>query len=172
MAIRFATITLILCLPFFSQAQQNESSAAKEAQDLPESIQVIGDRSIMQLRVQMMEAEKKAYEIFNKFNDEKRFEIHCTMHNPTGSRINRQVCTTGFENEASRVHAQAYYDDMFGTSNTVHVPFEVLVASQQEAYKKKIKQVAEENPEFLNAVIQFSEMRQRYEAATSTGNNN
>ena len=185
---RVSLLILTLCFPFLVLAQPLE---LEEAQSPPEAIQVIGDRSIMQLRIQMMEAEKKAYDIFNQFNDEKRFNIHCTMHQPTGTRIERQVCTTNFESEATRTHAQAYFENTRETLGAMaacstsgsgcqpptfsfpmlYAPAEVMIASQQKEYKQKIKQVAEENPEFLEAIIQFSEVRQRYEAATSTGNN-
>jgi hypothetical protein len=42
------------------------------------------------------------------------------------------------------------------------------IASQQKDYQQKMQQVALENPEFLDALIEYSQLRERYEAATRT----
>ena len=109
------------------------------------------------------------------------------MQQPVGTHIETQVCTTHFEKEAARVHAQAYYENTRETITSMagcglntrgcqppvfsypmlNAPTEASIASQQQEYKRKLKQVAEENPEFLNAIVAFSEMQQRYNAATS-----
>lgn len=189
MDIRKAAIVLTLFMSFFAQAQQNESLASQVAMagEIQVTGEIAGNSSSMQLRLQMMDAEKKVYEIFNKYNDEKRFTVHCSMQQPVGTRIESQVCTTQFENEAARVHAQAYYENTRETITSMagcglntrgcqppvfsypmlNAPTEVAIASQHLEYKRKLKQVAEENPEFLNAIVEFSEMQQRYNAATS-----
>lgn len=168
MPVRLFIANLILIMSLGAVAQDDT---------LPEEIQIIGERSVQQLRLQMWDSEKAAYEIFNKFNDEKRFNIHCYMHEPTGSLIKRQVCTTEFEKEATRMHAQDYLSDMCrsrcyggGPSNSYNINSAEMIARQQEEYKEKIRQVAEEHPEFLQAVIRFTELRQRYENETRTAN--
>lgn len=175
---RITILPLACCLSLFAQGQSVSTAAPEERRVPTEEVLVTGDRSVMQLRIQMMNAEKQAYDIFNQYNDEKRFEIHCRMHQPTGTRIQRQVCQAGFEIEATSNHAQAYYADLRdyldpytspNTSQTVQVPQAVSIASMQRKYKEKIRQVAEEHPDFLNAVIEYGALRQRYEAATSTG---
>jgi hypothetical protein len=54
-----ATIVIMLCMPLVAPAQQEE----------PEEVLITGKRFM--LRTQLMETEKAAYDIFNKFNDEK-----------------------------------------------------------------------------------------------------
>lgn len=46
------------------------------------------------------------------------------------------------------------------------MPVEFAIASQLDDYRKKIKQVAEGHPEFLHAVIEYTEKRQEYIEAT------
>lgn len=64
-----------------------------------------GRRDLYRLRVELWDAEKATYEVFNSFNDEDRFDIKCDVRAPTGGRITRQVCTPNFELEATRLHA-------------------------------------------------------------------
>lgn len=182
MNVRNTTIVFMLCLPYCALAQQGEHSPAQEeARGMPEEITVTGERSLPQLRLQMMDAEKRAYDVFNKFNDEKRFNISCSMHQPTGTRFESQVCQPEFQIQATRAHGQAFLE----TYRTFLEPFQGgpvtdgsssasmsvggAIASQLPDYQRKIRQVAEEHPEFLEAVIQYSGMRERYEAATRTG---
>jgi hypothetical protein len=176
MNIRGTTIMIVLSIPLFVQAQQDEPIAGQEPRAQPiEEVLVTGERFMYQLRTQMMEAEQKAYEIFNQFNDEKRFNISCSTHQPTGSRIQRQVCQPGFQLDASRLHASQYVEStrealgQGGSSFTVQQqPQEAIVASQMEDYRRKLREVAQENPEFLDAIIRYSELRERYEEATRT----
>jgi hypothetical protein len=57
-----------------------------------------------------------------------------------------------------------------GSISPTHVPMEAEIARQLPDYRRKIKQVAEQHPEFLEAVIRFAAMREQYEAATGMTN--
>lgn len=151
----------LLCVLPVSNAQEEEEPQRYE---MPEEIVVVGERRNFQLRLEMWDAEAKAYGIFNQYNDDQRFDISCRQHQPTGTRISRQVCTPAFQLEASKNHAQDYIN---GTSQ--FVPMHMAIASQLKEYREKMKQIAEEHPEFLEAVIRYSEVRERYEAATKDG---
>jgi hypothetical protein len=160
-----------------AQAQNDQAQQVASGGE-PEEVIVIGQRQVLQLRMQVMAAERNVYELFNKFNDEKRFNISCSVDQPTGSRFQMQICVPQFEHAARREHALAYLDnyrtwrDPYTENKHTHpatVPMETRVASQQKAYQSKMRQVAEEHPEFRNALIQFGELRKRFEDATRTG---
>ena len=147
-----------------------------ESRDRIEEVVITGERSHLQLRLQMMEAEQAAYEIFNQFNDEKRFHISCGMQTPTGSRIQSDelYCQPNFEIEANRAHARdslesfrLFYDPYSTDKSAVQTsqPAALVIASQQRAYQRKMKDVAEQHPEFLQAIIRFTELKTRYEDA-------
>ena len=159
-----------------AQAQQDETASAPESRNPIEEVVVTGERSHLQLRLQMTEAEQAAYEIFNQFNDEKRFHISCSTQTPTGSRIqsDEQYCQPNFEIEANRAHARdslesfrLLYDPYSTDKNAVQAsqPAALVIASQQRAYQRKMKEVAEQHPEFLQAIIRFTEIKTRYEEA-------
>ena len=168
MRIRLSAIALTLCLSPWALGQQDASSQRQERQTLPEGVTVIGERSRSELRVQMWEAEKNVYNIFNQFNDEKRFHVSCSMQQSTGTRIKRQVCNVGFELEATRDHAQSFLAYMNGMMGANSPPVEAVIASHLPEYRDKMRQIAQEHPEFREAIIQYGEIMQRYEAATSS----
>jgi hypothetical protein len=157
-------------------AQQDDLPSATDAKEYIEEIVVTGESQKHQLRLQMLGAERAAYDLFNQFNDEKRFDIYCSVQTPTGSRIQseEQHCQPNFEIEALRSHSRDYLEslrllyDLYSPDKNAVItsqPAEVLIASQQEAYRKKMKQVAEDHPEFLEALIEYSKLKAQYEAA-------
>ncbi|MGV3591697.1 MAG: hypothetical protein ACO1PZ_08390 [Gammaproteobacteria bacterium] len=177
---RIAAIALAMaaCLPAPLIAQQ-------DANEEPEEVVVVGNRHLMALRLDMLDAERLAYEVFNRFNDEKRFEIHCSLQSPTGSRLEKQVCEPEFEIQAKRTHARHYFENtremlnqfaavaVIPNENTppVYVPAEAMIAFQQKAYRDKMRQVTDAHPEFVAALVKYAETRRQYEEAIGTARN-
>lgn len=177
MDIRIPTLVMTLSMPLVAVAEQHANAQAENSQPSPEEILITGYQT---LRIKLMDTEKKAYDTFNKFNDEKRFNISCSIGKPSGTHFEKQVCQPEFEIEATSAHAQDYLDGLRNFLNPVlgtvpdgsvapaHAPMETEIARQLPDYKRKIKEVAEKHPEFLQAIIEYSKVRQQYEAATIT----
>lgn len=154
-------------------AGQDDSPPTAPASALPEEVVVSGTRELYRLQAALQAAEVRAYDIFNRLNDEKRFDIHCSKQEPINSRIKRQVCLPAFQLEAHRQHAAQYVESVreaFGQGESVfatpHVPQEAVIASQQSAFRRKMREVAEAHPEFLDALIEYTELQERYNSAT------
>lgn len=162
------------------------ATAMESSLQQPEEVIVVGERRVMELRLAMWEAERAAYEVFNAANDERRFDISCSLHQVSGTRLKRQLCQPEFEIQAMRKHGQGFLDSYrtfldpiyqgignptaIESAPLVSMPAASAIASQQDAYRARMKEVAEQSPEFLEALIEYSEARQLYERATSTGN--
>lgn len=129
-----------------------------------EEVTVTGQRAAMALRLQLEQAEKSAYDLFNKYNDDKRFRISCNEEAPTGSNFKRQVCQPEFERRAMSAHAYDYLGSLQNpdTESTTMsaAPVEAAIAAQLPALQRKMKQLAEQHPDFLEAVVAFSKLRQ------------
>ena len=143
------------------QQTELQDESGQERQRPLEQVQIIGSR--LNLRTQMLEAERKAYDTFNKYNDEKRFSIRCTMHAPTGSNIKKQICQAEFERDATRAHAQAYHLTNYIGMNTAAMPVEAVIAANLEDFKRKQQQIAQEHPEFLEAIKDYIELKEQFQ---------
>ena len=141
---------LFFYLPFslISSAQSAEQESELASSSPPEEITITTQRTKLQLRLQLWEAEEKAYDVFNSFNDEKRFDIKCYLHEPTGTRIKRQVCTPEFQLIATREQAR---DRLNGTFQ--HVPVEFAIASQLDDYRKKSNRSQRNIPNFCKPLL-------------------
>ncbi|HTQ99927.1 MAG TPA: hypothetical protein VMH83_08050 [Candidatus Acidoferrum sp.] len=172
MKIKFAVITLAVTLPFAAHAYEADDAAkSASSQAKPEQIIIIGERDLLK---QVVAAERNAYDIFNKFNDDKRFAINCSNFRPVGTHFEREVCAPQFKLDALSGHAQDYLEslhyfvDLGASSDTnataSHLPAEVAIAQQTAAYKAKMKKIAEEHPEFLQALVKYSRLRQQFDS--------
>lgn len=166
-------LLLALCCTRALSQQSPPGDISGSNKTLPEEVEIRGERPQWQLREEMQAAEVRAYELFNAFNDEPRFEITCYQHEPTGTRIARQVCQPAFERDATSDHGRVAYEtyqaflDPYGTpENSVqstHRPLEAVIASQQEDYRGKMREVASKHPDFLEAIMRYARLRASYE---------
>lgn len=155
-------MALLLCLSGNVFAQQEQRSS------LPEEIVITGKASMMELRIQVEAAERNAYEIFNQFNDEGRFNIHCRMRAPLGTRIKQQECTPRFVLDAVEGEAQDFLSRVTGSGFTFSSPpAQSVIASQRREYQDKMREIADEHPQFLEAITEYAELKAQYDAATS-----
>lgn len=170
-SLSFAPALMCVCI---SMSLSSTFAAAQAVSGVPEEVTIVGSRMLLQLRTRMLEAEEQAYAVFNQFNDEARFDIQCSWQDRTGSHMRVRVCVPKFQLDAQAAHARSFlsnyrdYLDAFSlpdTTFTGHQPMEAVIASQQPDYKRKLEQVAIEHPEFLDSLMDYSALRQQYEAA-------
>lgn len=178
-------IHLSLLLASLYVAAPGAAAMDSAIQQQPEEVIVVGERRVMELRLAMWEAERVAYEVFNAVNDDRRFDISCSLRQISGTRLKRQLCQPEFEIQAMRKHGQGFLDSYramldpiyqggqrateIDSAPLVSRPAASAIASQQESYRARMREAAERSPEFLEALIEYSEARQLYERATSTG---
>jgi hypothetical protein len=186
MDIRTATLLCVLCLPEAALAAQQEDSATAEAGEEPEEVIVTGQRVRFALRLQMEDAERAVYNLFNEFNDEPRFEISCELHAITGTTLKTQVCQTEFERRALSQEGQDYlaayraFIDVVAAGGdpanqnysppTMSAPSALIIAPQQGELQSKMREIAETHPEFVDALVRFVEAKGRYDQSRGIDN--
>jgi hypothetical protein len=132
-----------------------------------EEVTITAQRAARALRLQLEQAEKSAYDLFNRYNDDKRFRISCSKDASTGSNFRRQVCQPEFERQAMSAHGKDYLHSLQallggGDDGTfmASTPVDAAIAAQLPALQRKMKQLAEQHPDFLEAVIAYGKLRQ------------
>lgn len=154
------------CLDVYAQAAETPALSPGK----PEEIVVTGNKP---LRERMMEAQQRTFALFNEFNDENRFDIFCETHETTGSHFATQNCEPQFILDARQSMASDYktslsnFLDLYGipdgSVSAQHIPAEAAIANQLPAYRSKMKQVAEEHPEFLQSLIEYTNLKREFE---------
>jgi hypothetical protein len=180
----FRTMTAllyVLCASAGSMAQEPPPVEAAPIVEGAEEIIVTGQRLRFELRLQMQDAERAVYNLFNELNDEPRFKISCSMHEITGTRLASQVCQPEFERIALAQEGQDYLaayrafreaqscaDCVAPEPFTMAMPAAGIIAPQQRELQRKMREVADEHPEFIDALVRFVEAKGRYEKSRDT----
>jgi len=156
---------------------------ATAAQENPEEVVVRG-RRIGELRAEVEDARERAYELFNDLNNNDEFDVYCRKEIRSGTNVPAEVCRAQFENRISADAAREYLSGLFSACNgaggvTQDCMFsnagaaaisraqgvEGQLAGKREQMTDEIFRVARENDEFAQAILDWYEANQQYEAA-------
>lgn len=157
-----------------------ENAAAPRADAVDEII--VPGRVPENLRLEIERLEVAVYTRFNALNSNDEFDVYCHNERKYHSRATRRVCRARFESDASSAAVTDYFSALrLACGATVDCMFSeraagAISASQaalgwagpkRDAMTQEIWRLASEHEEFAQAIIDFYEMNQRYEAATS-----
>ena len=166
---------------------QTEPSArergATASQEQTEEVVVRG-RRIGELRAEVEDARERAYELFNDLNGNDEFDVYCHNESRSGTNVPQVICRAQFENRISAAAAREYLSGLFSACNgaggvTQDCMFsnagaaginraqgvEGQLGGKSEQMADEILRVARENDEFAQAILDWYEASQQYDAA-------
>jgi len=76
-----ALFVAVLALPMAAVGQPASTGTASKTAAI-DNIVVVGQKSLAELRREVVRAEEDFYSIFNKFNDEKDYNVRCFYESP------------------------------------------------------------------------------------------
>jgi len=124
-----------------------------------EEIVVYGDKSLVQLRIEMYKAEDAFFDLFNSLNSDDEFDIRCRKDARTGSHIKNRVC------EAN------YYRDLVGEATRESLiiggPYihpSAKIRQKEELLHKEVEALLVERPELLNVLSEAVNAKQVYDS--------
>lgn len=169
-------IPLQLCfgiLAFSYTFSCNAQDASSQPHNDPVEIVVTGE-SRFNLRELVMEKEEAVYDIFNSLVDDKQFKITCKWQNRNLSHIKYWACMPEFERVAERAKAQGVLGVMASVvgnpgainagsvAENLSLPPDFAIQKGQGEIKEKMRQIANESPEFVDALIKYVEAKENY----------
>jgi len=119
-----------------------------------EEITVTGQRLISTLRIEVIRAEDRAFDLFNAYNDDNQYDIHCRMEAPTGTRIRYRQCAPNFYVKAEADLTQIMLNGGFMDNRPM------LRNKYKELKDEMMKQVLT-HPELLEAFLHAQELRKK-----------
>ena len=160
-----------------------EGAGATARSDNPEEVVVRG-RRIGELGAEVEDARERAYELFNDLNSNDEFDVYCHSESRSGTNVPQVVCRAQFENRISAAAAREYLSGLFSACNgpdgvSQDCMFsnkgvggiiraqgvEGQLPGKREQMTDEIFRVARENDEFAQAILDWYEANQQYDAA-------
>jgi hypothetical protein len=173
--------------PALAQSERAAGDRADAApqQETPEEVVVRG-RRIGELRAEIEDARRRAYDIFNEINIDDEFDVYCRKESQPGTNVPRQVCRAQFERRISADAASEYMGTLArncpvvdGEVNTQACMFsgygqsaadaargiEGQLPGKQAQMRAEILRLANEDERFGQAILDYYEASQQYDAA-------
>jgi hypothetical protein len=119
--------------------------AAEE--QLPEEVQVTGQRQLYLLQEQVIEAEDAVYALYNELNQDDLYDINCEWLKPLGTNLKHHVCRPGFISRAERSRGQEYMSGINGLGFTTGTTVAVDHALHNPILKEKLIEAVKSSPE-------------------------
>ena len=139
-------------------SNQKEEPALPDASEEIEEIVVFGTKSLGQFRDQMHRAEVKVFDLFNSFNDDDEFNIHCRRIAPTGTRIKKRVCKPNYVLDLIANETAASWGGL---------PFvypSALIRRKDEILQAKMEALLMERSDLVKALNEFTIAKQEFDS--------
>lgn len=177
--------SLLLATQIWAQSSssplQSEPNQAATSVYPIEEITVTGERTLLSMKNQIRRIEEDMYRSFNALNKSDELDIFCDNKTQTTSHITQHSCEPVFLSNLKKENAQhtlsqlrnAFTDDGLDIeqleSGLGLLESEKALKDQMrhkyEELNNEILRVAQENPEYMNALLQIAKLKVEYETA-------
>lgn len=170
--------------PEQAQAEQAGPPAAISSNREIEQIDVVGQRTLMSMRHEIIREEDNLYRLFNDLNDGDKYDIFCKTEKDTYSYIAQRACEPVFLSQLKRENArlvvsetrQAFSEDGINWAllqNGLALAESSRELKEQlegvyEDMNEEILRIALENPDYLAALQKVADLKAEYQAAQDT----
>jgi hypothetical protein len=163
-----------------------ESTGVVPEQPAPEEVVVRG-RRLTDLRFEVEQAQERAYAIFNDINSDDDFDVYCREERRYHSRATQRTCRPQFENRISAEAARAYMAELSWTCQPSLEGFldtqacmfsgpgvaakaaaqgvEGQLPGKRDQMSDEIVRLANEDDRFAQAILDWYEKTEQYDAA-------
>ena len=168
----------------FGQGASTEREGADDSAqgETPEEVIVRG-RRLTDLRFEVEQAQERAYAVFNELNSDDDFDVYCREERRYHSRATSRVCRPQFENRISGEAAQEYmaalswrcppdmptqeciFSDRSSGAISAARGVEGQAPSKRKQMTEEIVRLANEDDRFAQAILDWYEKTEQYDAA-------
>lgn len=132
--------------------------------DKMERIEVYGKKTTAQLEKIVVKAKFDFYETFNAYNDDPQFHMVCRVKAVTGSHIKRKQCQARYVSDAWARLTQAAYTNGLQPARIPNRDYvEFMLKKEHRKAEKKMVDVAMENPEVMQSLLEYMSLFERLE---------
>lgn len=162
-----AVLALLVSATVMAQERSGTSAASlseeglEERSERPQEMTIRGQRLFRHLHQEIHKAEDRMYGLFNELNGDELLNIHCQWHAELGTRIRQRSCQPEFVRQALEGQAKDFTMAVQGSAySSGHPPAAAIVGHYNPILEKRLKEVVQESPEFLEAIQHHHALRE------------
>ena len=172
--------TLLWSGPLFAQAA-NAAGDAPSSAAVDDEVIVRG-RKLSDFRAELHAAMVHVYDVFNEFNSDDIFDVHCQVEDSTGTRMREQTCRPQFKDDISNAAAKAWvngirdacggqltqdciFSDAANQGKSAALSEEAVEPLMQKRFALEMARVVAEHPEMQQAILDYQAVEHAYDEA-------
>jgi hypothetical protein len=138
-----ALFVAALALPVVAVAQDEEAV---------DEIVVASQKSLANLRRDLIDAEDDFYSLYNKLNNDNEYDVRCRYETPTGLRKKMHVCRPVFFSKARNREDK---------NRSIDPKTDRVIADKLVTLQEKLETLVAANPELQEAMARYNTARAR-----------
>jgi hypothetical protein len=123
--------------------------------------------NLTRLGEQVLMAERKVYDEYNKLNIKRDYAINCAKQNNYNSRFTKTICQPVFQSKAEENEYRSFMLSLSGTMGGAQGGAgmaNALIESAKPGYQKNMIEIARKSPEMQQLLQEHSKLVQQYNA--------
>ena len=161
-----ALIATVLGFPVLAMAAV--APDAPGAAEGVEEIEVLGQRSLLALRLQVEAAQDEVHLLFNELNTDDNFDIVCKEKDRYFSHTKEKQCMPRYAWNAYAKQGQVFLHKVTGEAHVEGAPADLEVDSYEPQLKEQMVEALRHSPELFDAIVKHATLLQELEEAKST----
>jgi len=139
------------------------ASQAAEPNNAIEQIDITGERPLMQLQLELQQAEAAVFELYNQLNSTNDFDVSCGRQTPTGSRIPIWECEARYLKRARGYNVQEAMDPMLRRQLLSEGEIHAQMLPRTKQLNAEIIALAKVNPQLAQALLDWQAKKQKFD---------
>jgi hypothetical protein len=145
-----------------------ESTEAPGAAQGVEEIEILGQRSLLALRMQVDAAQEEVHLLFNELNTDDDFDIVCKVEERIFSRMRQKTCMPQYAWNAHAKQGQVFAQKVTGEAHVEGVPVDLEIDSYEPALKEQMIEAIRHSPELFDAIVKHATLMEELAEAQAT----
>lgn len=141
---------------------------APEADADVEEITVVGQRSLLALRMQVEAAQAKVHVLFNELNTDDNYDIVCKTEDRYFSKTKQKICMPVYAWNAREEEAKIFLDKMRGMPVAETMSANLRIDMSEPGLKDQMIEALRNSPELFDAIVEHVKLLEELAAAQST----
>jgi len=136
--------------------------------DPVDEVTVIGQRTILALRLQMEAAQEEVHLLYNELNTNDAYDIICKTTDRYYSKIKDKQCKPQFAWDARAQEGQDFARQIKGEGFVQGAPSNYQIALQEPGLREQFIEALRNSPELFDAIVKHAQLMEQLQQAQST----
>ena len=166
-ASKFKAMAVLLAVAAFPTLAMEAPEAPGAAQGV-EEIEVIGQRSLLALRMQVEAAQDEVHLLFNDLNTDDAFDIVCKEEERLFSRMRQKNCMPQYAWDARAKEGRAFADSQTSPDYAEARPAYLDIGVNAPRMREQMVEAVSHSPELFDAIVRHANLMKELSDAQAT----